>query len=118
MRYNYSPMARHPSSKQKMAEFRRNPVPLDGEAPSQSGNGQVQKVEKPAGSKRQDRRKYRRDYARWLWPYRWEIAWVFALAALIGGLDLVWPLAIKMIIDLLPMALPRVQKLVTLNSLG
>lgn len=36
---------------------------------------------------------------RWLWPYRWAIAGIIAVALLTAALDMVWPLAIKHIID-------------------
>ena len=48
---------------------------------------------------RAGRRTYLRAYVDWLWPYRFTFATVFSLA--VGGalLDLVWPLAIKGIIN-------------------
>src|SRR2546421_6473784 len=45
------------------------------------------------------RRKYLRQYVRWLWPYRWTLLGVFLLALITAALDLVWPLAIKQIMD-------------------
>jgi ATP-binding cassette subfamily B protein/subfamily B ATP-binding cassette protein MsbA len=38
---------------------------------------------------------------RWLWPYRWPIGGVLLVASDHRGLDMVWPLAIKRIIDML-----------------
>src|SRR5262245_19699584 len=108
----------HASSKQKMLEFRRNPVPHDGQAPPPSGNGQAGKPDEKSRSKRQERRKYLRDYARWLWPYRWAIAGVFTLALIIAALDAAWPLAIKAIIDLLDGKSPIKPTISRLNILG
>ena len=48
---------------------------------------------------KQKRRKYFREYVRWLWPYRWALLVAFALALVSAVLDLVWPLAIKRIVD-------------------
>src|SRR6185503_21062819 len=44
-------------------------------------------------------RKYLRDYVRWLYPYRFSIAGVLVLALIGAALDMVWPLAIKSIVD-------------------
>ena len=62
-------------------------------------------------------RKYLREYTRWLWPYRWAIGGVLVIALITAALDLVWPLAVKHIIDLLAGGSPR-EKLVKLNVLG
>jgi ATP-binding cassette, subfamily B, bacterial len=44
-------------------------------------------------------KRYLREYARWLYPYRWSILSVFLFALITAALDMVWPLAIKRIID-------------------
>src|SRR4051812_16307528 len=66
----------------------------------------------------QQRRKYMRDYARWLWPYRWALAGVFVIAVITTGLNMVWPLLIKRVIDLLPADLPADAKMRRLNMMG
>jgi ATP-binding cassette subfamily B protein len=56
----------------------------------------AKKPDRPDPSKR---RTYLWAYLDWLWPYRFTLAGVFALALSAAVLDLVWPLAIKRIID-------------------
>ncbi len=63
-------------------------------------------------------RKHLRDYVRWLHPYRWAIGWVLVLALITAALDLVWPLAIKTIIDALSRPGDALVKLQRLNRLG
>ena len=53
---------------------------------------------KPTGD-RGKRRTYLRAYVDWLWPYRFTLGGLFALALVAAPLDLVWPLAIKGIIN-------------------
>src|SRR5437868_2948502 len=53
----------------------------------------------PEKSSKWPARKYLREYARWLWPYRWALAAVLLLALISAALDMVWPLAIKVVID-------------------
>jgi ATP-binding cassette subfamily B protein/subfamily B ATP-binding cassette protein MsbA len=109
------------SSKQRELKFRREPKkdPSDKHAPappagsSPSGNGRV----KPPRDK-QKQRKYLKDYIRWLWPYRWSLAIVFLLAVFVVGLDMLWPLAIKGLVDLLPSSLPFAEKSKRLNLFG
>ena len=48
---------------------------------------------------RSKRRTYLRAYVDWLWPYRFTLAGVFALAVVAALMDLIWPLAIKGIIN-------------------
>src|SRR5262245_16944343 len=85
-----------------------------GAAPTSSGDGQ------PVAKKpdRAARKKYLREYVHWLWPYRWAITGVFVLAVIATALDLIWPLAIKGVIDLLPKELPVAEKVHTLKLLG
>jgi ATP-binding cassette subfamily B protein/subfamily B ATP-binding cassette protein MsbA len=75
-------LKRAPSSRQRHASFRNN-----GAAP------RADATDKPSS------RKYLPDYRRWLWPYRYAILAVFLLALTTAVLDLLWPLAIKRIID-------------------
>ena len=76
------------SSKHRLALFRRQGAvaasPTTGDSPV-------------AG--RANRRRYLRLYARWLWPHRRAIVLVALLALFAAGLDILWPLAIKSIID-------------------
>jgi ATP-binding cassette, subfamily B, bacterial len=88
------------SSKQRALEFRRNPT---ASRPSRDG--------KPAdGDKKPKdkakRRRYLGQYLRWLWPYRWSLASLLTLALLAAALDMVWPLAIKAVIDRILVANP------------
>jgi len=45
------------------------------------------------------RKRHLGNYRRWLWPYLGALLMVFLLALLGAGLDMVWPLALKHIID-------------------
>src|SRR3954468_24952422 len=84
------------SSRQRELEFRRT-GPKDPTArPSSNGDSAQPGKKKP---KSPSRRKYLRQYVRWLWPYRWTLLGVFLLALITAALDLVWPLAIKQIMD-------------------
>ena len=50
------------------------------------------------------KRRYLRDYINWLWPYRWSLAVLFLLSFVGAILDMVWPYAIKKIMDLLTLS--------------
>ena len=80
------------SSKQREAEARKAIV--YGVNPERGGPGVV----KPPADKAK-RRRYLREYFNWLWPYRLSLGLAFFLAFLTTALDLVWPLAIKKVID-------------------
>lgn len=68
---------------------------------------------------RSTRRRYLRQYRQWLWPYRWGLATVFVLSLVAAGLDMIWPLAIKHIIDtILPASNPWPDRLQKLNLFG
>src|SRR5687767_2986068 len=85
------------SSKQRELEFRRTRKqkgPAKGVDGAPSTNG-----EPTTPRPKEERKRYFREYRRWLWPYRWALGVVFVLAVLGAGLDMVWPLAIKQIID-------------------
>jgi len=88
------------SSKQRAIEFRRNPT-----APRPSANGKPSDNEKKPKDKAK-RRRYLWQYIRWLWPYRWSLAALLTLALLAAALDMVWPLAIKSVIDRILVANP------------
>jgi ATP-binding cassette, subfamily B, bacterial len=105
-------MDRHVSSKSRLNEFRRDPTRGDGQVPAAPDNGQ------PPRASRQDRRRFLKDYARWLWPYRWELVIVFVLAVITTALDMVWPLLIKLVIDLLSAEASNAERLHRLNMLG
>ena len=49
---------------------------------------------------------YLRQYRQWLWPWRYGLAGLFLLAVVSAALDMVWPLAIKHLIDGLLLAKP------------
>src|SRR3954469_12837401 len=69
---------------------------------------------------KQKRRQYLRQYIRWLWPYRFALLVVFLLALASAALDMVWPLAIRKIIDgvLLNQTVAPPDKLRQLNYFG
>jgi ATP-binding cassette subfamily B protein len=52
------------------------------------------------------RRAYLRQYRQWLWPWRYGLLGLFFLAVLGAALDMVWPLAIKYIVDNVLLAKP------------
>ena len=106
-------MKRPASSRQNEREFRDairrgeleriNAARRDGSAGGSNGDGaRPSDGSIPPKDKEKDkakRRRYLRQYARWLWPYRLPLAVVFVLALVSAGLDMVWPLAIRHIID-------------------
>jgi ATP-binding cassette subfamily B protein/subfamily B ATP-binding cassette protein MsbA len=61
-----------------------------------------------------------REYVRWLRPYRWRLAGLLALAVVTAGLDLLWPLAIKYVIDTIsaPASDASADRVRQLNLLG
>jgi len=99
------------SSKQRFAHFRRSPARDEPDVSMPGEDGQP----RPAPA---DRRKYLRDYVRWLWPYRRGLVSVLLLALITAALDMIWPLAIKGAIDLLPRDLPVQTKSYRLHLLG
>ena len=118
------------SSRKRVDAFRRErrkkpdaPPSVDAAvaaaAAAASGNGDGAAAAPPPAEK-QKRRKYLREYVRWLWPYRWALLVVFLLAVVSASLDLVWPLAIKQIVDgvILAEGIDRAEKLRRLNLFG
>ena len=93
------------SSKQRHLAFRKSGYVGPNESKS--------KTKKPAA-----KRKYLRDYVNWLWPYRWALLLLFSLSFITALLDLLWPLAIKRVVDLLAMELPWDIKSHRLNLYG
>src|SRR3982751_4151827 len=73
-----------------------------GTAPASSNGAAGTSHDGSASKGKPDRRKrwhYLREYFRWLWPYRFQITILFLLALFGAGLDMVWPMAIKWIVD-------------------
>src|SRR5205814_6551705 len=103
-----------PSSRKRYRDFRKSGY-LDPRADSSatSSNGQPHKPRDRAATK-----KYLREYARWLWPYRWALLTVFVIAVATTILDMIWPMAIKGVIDLLPKQIDIATKKHRLNLLG
>ena len=104
------------SSRQRASAFRREW--RSGAGLQTSGDGKDGQTEKRPD--REKRRHYLRQYIRWLWPYRFALLVVFLLALASAALDMVWPLAIRRIIDgaLLNPTLPAAEKLRRLNVFG
>ncbi|MGB7159171.1 MAG: ABC transporter ATP-binding protein [Tepidisphaeraceae bacterium] len=98
------------SSKRRELAFRQQ-----GSRPAAPSSGDV-----PGDRtlRRKDRWRHVREYLRWLAPYRVGLVVVFVLALIAAALDMVWPLAIKQVIDLLPQSISHDQKLRQLNLLG
>jgi len=69
-------------------------------------------------SDKSKRNGFLRDYREWLWPFRWSLAMVFLLAIVGAAMDMVWPLAIKKIVDLLPLDVSWAEKSRQLNIFG
>jgi ATP-binding cassette, subfamily B, bacterial len=87
------------SSKQRHTEFvrtRGEKTPDPKAASPQVRPSEAPKAPKPD---KQKRRRYLRQYRQWLWPYRWAFAAILALALITTGLDMIWPLAIRHIMD-------------------
>ena len=82
-----------------------------GGAAEAAKNGEVVKRKWPASQ-------YLREYVRWLWPYRWALAGVMVLAVFAAALDMVWPVAIKFVIDILAAAGGAAAKLGRLNRIS
>src|SRR5688500_5690489 len=80
------PLPRRISSRIKERQSRDLVAPL---AASRSGD----EASKWSG------KRYLREYWRWLHPYRFAILAVFVIAVVTAALDMIWPLAVKVIID-------------------
>ncbi|HTL28977.1 MAG TPA: ABC transporter ATP-binding protein, partial [Tepidisphaeraceae bacterium] len=97
------------SSKTRAQSFRKTGAKASADGKSSNGKASLSSP-KTKG--------YIRDYIRWLWPYRWTLAGLLVIAVITAALDMLWPLAIKRVIDLLPRQLPSSDKLRQLNILG
>src|SRR3954463_10512285 len=89
------------SSKQRERDFQRQRAEeaAKGAEPSADGAAaQAGSDHKPRADKAA-RKRYLREYRKWLWPYRWQLFGILALALVTTGLDMVWPLAIRLIMD-------------------
>ncbi len=97
------------SSRTRAANFRkRGADPARPETPS---NGK-------ASLRKESTRRYAKDYVRWLWPYRGTMLGILVLAVLGAALDMLWPLGIKRLIDLLSRDLPESVKVHQLHVIG
>jgi ATP-binding cassette subfamily B protein/subfamily B ATP-binding cassette protein MsbA len=87
------------SSKQRERDFQRKRAEEAAKgAGSSDGVVQPGSDNKPRADK-VARQRYLREYRKWLWPYRWQLSVILALALITTGLDMVWPLAIRLIMD-------------------
>src|SRR5438045_900227 len=101
------------SSKQRHREFRATGIdPQSAEIVAAPVTAQ-RKLRDPAKRKR-----YLRDYINWLWPYRWALAGIFVMAVLTAALDMVWPVMLKGVVDMLPANLPSDAKAHQLRIFG
>jgi len=100
------------SSRQRLAKFRADRS--KGAIPGSDGKPEPKKPDKTK------RRHFLRQYIRWLWPYRFKLLALFVLALLATLLDMVWPWAIKIIIDrvLLGPTPTGTSRFAMLNKLG
>jgi ATP-binding cassette subfamily B protein/subfamily B ATP-binding cassette protein MsbA len=108
------------SSKQRQAEFLRNRGKESKDGPE---SNVLSAESKPGEKKKPDkakRRKYLKEYWRWLWPYRWGFLTILLLALVTTGLDMVWPLAIRHIMDhvLVNTSAPAGQRMGALMRVG
>src|SRR5882724_4511211 len=83
------------SSRQRALVFRKDPKAAM--AASRPGKPDETKRTKD----KTKRRHYLRQYMRWLWPYRGALAALLGLALLAAALDMIWPLAIQAIINMI-----------------
>jgi ATP-binding cassette subfamily B protein/subfamily B ATP-binding cassette protein MsbA len=116
-----SGMKQASSSRQREREFHKVKDKLPGV--SDAARAAAEANGKPAEEPRADkatRRRYLREYRKWLWPYRWKLATILTLALVTTGLDMVWPLAIKRIMDgvLVDASAPRTERINELLRIG
>ena len=106
--------------------MRLGQIDLSGKATGANGDGATAAPAEADGDgapkppDKTKRRRHLRQYARWLWPYRYSLLVVFLLALASAALDMVWPLAIRHIIDgvILDNEQSAAQKLRGLNVFG
>src|SRR4051812_16860464 len=85
------------SSKQREREFLAARK-TDPEGKRSESGSDTDRPAKPQADKA-TRRRYLREYRKWLWPYRWSLLTILLIALVTTGLDMIWPLAIKRIMD-------------------
>src|SRR5215208_4072955 len=85
------------SSKQREREFLAKRK-SDPEGKLSETGSDTDRPAKPQADKA-TRRRYLREYRKWLWPYRWSLLTILLIALATTALDMVWPLAIKRIMD-------------------
>jgi len=83
------------SSKQRERDFRRS----QGDKTTNLNASDPSNPDKKPRADKATRRRYLRQYRQWLWPYRWGLLTILLIALVTTGLDMVWPLAIRMIMD-------------------
>jgi ATP-binding cassette subfamily B protein/subfamily B ATP-binding cassette protein MsbA len=96
-----SAMARITSSKQREREFRAKGPGAEAETHDEpSDDGRLSSPTPPRPDKA-ERRRLLREYVRWLWPHWPALLFVLVLSLFVTGLDLLWPLVIKFMVDAL-----------------
>src|SRR3954468_18563144 len=85
------------SSKQREREFLAKRK-ADPEGKLSETGSDTDRPAKPQSDKA-TRRRYLREYRKWLWPYRWSLLTILLIALATTALDMIWPLAIKRIMD-------------------
>jgi len=85
------------SSKQRERDFQR--ARGEGTRVERTNGESDANIDKKPRVDKATRRRYLREYRKWLWPYRWGLITILLLALLTTGLDMVWPLAIRLIMD-------------------
>jgi ATP-binding cassette subfamily B protein/subfamily B ATP-binding cassette protein MsbA len=92
------------SSKLRYRRWRADPtvdrsVEPSGDASANGKHGPNNDGTDGAKKASPERKRYLREYVRWLWPHRWTLAFLLLLAVVATALDMLWPLAIKRVID-------------------
>jgi ATP-binding cassette subfamily B protein len=86
------------SSKRRERDFQRSrgeehAAPAIATTEGDANSGKNHRVYKAT------RRRHLKAYRKWLWPYRWGLALILTLALITTGLDMIWPLAIRLIMN-------------------
>ena len=88
-----------PSSKQREREFLKNRKKAPDATATSEGTSARDDADHHPRADKATRKRYLREYRKWLWPYRWKLGTVLVIALITTALDMVWPLAIKQIMD-------------------